>query len=226
MVSERLARRSQLRGQPRHGRTDAAPRSRLIPSGNHPSRRVRADADAVNVGGIFHRRFPRRAVCRSRISDLEPKPRLFRYFLGGRIAAICVTWLLTVHAAASASIAAGTAAHNEVIFVVAGGWHTEIAVPTELIGGPLASLTRGFAGAPYVIFGWGARDYHLAHNPGIADLLRAATPGPAATGSYDLSHTCNTWTAEALHAAGVPMTAAGVVFAGQLLDQLRSPPQK
>jgi uncharacterized protein (TIGR02117 family) len=210
---------------------------------------------------------------------------LFRYFPRGRIAAICVAWLLKVQAAASASLAAGTAAHNEVIFVVAGGWHTEIAVPTGLIGGPLSSLKRGFAGAPYVIFGWGARDYYLAHNPGIADLLRAATPGPAvtlvmplgvsptayagaanafsvdvsragieslvqflwgslakdrngapyeagagpypqsifyaATGSYDLSHTCNTWTAEALNAAGAPVTAAGVVFAGQLLDQLR-----
>jgi len=146
---------------------------------------------------------------------------------------------------------------------------------------------RGFVGAPYVIFGWGAHDYYMARNPGIADLLRAATQGPAvmfvtplwvspiayagaanafpiyvsragidnllqflwgslakdrngapyeagagpypqsifytAAGSYDLSHTCNTWTAEALHAAGVPVTAAGVVFPGQLLDQLRSP---
>jgi hypothetical protein len=43
----------------------------------------------------------------------------------------------------------------------------------------------------------------------------------AATGTYDLSHTCNTWTAEALRIAGVPVTAAGVVLAGQLLDQLR-----
>jgi hypothetical protein len=42
----------------------------------------------------------------------------------------------------------------------------------------------------------------------------------AATGTYDLSHTCNTWTAEALRAAGAPVSAAGVVFAGQLLDQL------
>jgi hypothetical protein len=124
----------------------------------------------------------------------------------------------------------------------------------------------------------------MARNPGVGDLLRAATPGPAvmlvfplwvspaqyvgaanafalrvprnglegllgflwsslakdrngapyqigagpyphsafyaAAGNYDLSHTCNTWTAAALHAAGLPVTAAGVVFAGQLLDQL------
>src|SRR5271165_1584522 len=33
-------------------------------------------------------------------------------------------------------------------------------------------------------------------------------------------HTCNTWTAEALRAVGLPVNAAGVVFAGQVLDQL------
>jgi uncharacterized protein (TIGR02117 family) len=43
----------------------------------------------------------------------------------------------------------------------------------------------------------------------------------ASTGTYNLGHTCNTWTAEALRAAGLPVTAAGVVFAGQVLDQLR-----
>ena len=57
--------------------------------------------------------------------------------------------------------------------------------------------------------------------------LRVATgPYPqsffyASTGTYDLSHTCNTWTAEALRAAGLPVTTSGVVFAGQVLDQLR-----
>ena len=43
----------------------------------------------------------------------------------------------------------------------------------------------------------------------------------AASGTYDLGHTCNTWTAEALAAAGLPVSAAGVVFAGQLVDQVR-----
>ena len=44
----------------------------------------------------------------------------------------------------------------------------------------------------------------------------------ASTGTYNLGHTCNTWTAEALRAAGLPVNAAGVVFAGQVLDQLPS----
>jgi uncharacterized protein with von Willebrand factor type A (vWA) domain len=36
----------------------------------------------------------------------------------------------------------------------------------------------------------------------------------------DLGHTCNTWTAEALRTAGLSVNASGVLFAGQVLDQL------
>ncbi|MGH8363688.1 MAG: DUF2459 domain-containing protein [Gammaproteobacteria bacterium] len=39
--------------------------------------------------------------------------------------------------------------------------------------------------------------------------------------AYDAFHTCNTWTAEALHAAGVPVTYHGVIFAAQLWRQLQ-----
>jgi hypothetical protein len=51
----------------------------------------------------------------------------------------------------------------------------------------------------------------------------AAGPAPgslffAATGTYDMSRTCNTWTAEALNTAGLPVQPAGIVFAGQVLD--------
>src|SRR5215831_19093780 len=42
----------------------------------------------------------------------------------------------------------------------------------------------------------------------------------ASAGTYNLGHTCNAWTAEALGVAGLPVTASGVVFAGQVLDQL------
>jgi len=132
-------------------------------------------------------------------------------------------------------------------------------------------------GAGYLVFGWGARDYYMARNPGIGDILRAVAWGPAvmlviplkiapeaffgisnavvihvspggierlsqllwnylatdeegvprrigaglypesvfyaSIGTYNLSHTCNTWTAEG--AAGYrPVSATGVVFAG------------
>jgi hypothetical protein len=148
----------------------------------------------------------------------------------------------------------------------------------------LTALKPEFPGASYLVFGWGARDYYMARNPGIGDILHAVAPGPAvmlviplqmppeaffgasnaflihvsgdsiqrlsrflwdylaidkegpprrigtgpypqsvfyaSAGTYDLGHTCNTWTAEALRVTGLPVTAAGVVFASQVLDQL------
>jgi hypothetical protein len=43
----------------------------------------------------------------------------------------------------------------------------------------------------------------------------------AATGTYTLTHTCNTWTIDALRAAGVPVDPDGVVFAGQAMARAR-----
>jgi len=166
--------------------------------------------------------------------------------------------------------------------VLAGGWHTEIALPLPLAGAALQTLEPAVPGARYLVFGWGARDYYMAANPGPAEVLRAMTPGPAvmliiaatavpapsadrafpvrisrqgaerlsrwlwselakgpdgrpqrlaagpypqsafyaATGSYDLHHTCNTWTAGGLRLAGLPVNPVGVVFAHQVTDQL------
>ena len=42
----------------------------------------------------------------------------------------------------------------------------------------------------------------------------------AASRGYGPLHTCNSWTAEALGAAGLPVRARGVVFAGGVLDQV------
>ena len=181
---------------------------------------------------------------------------------------------------------AGSAPRSEAIYVISGGWHTELGLPLEALSGPLAALKPDFPSARYLVFGWGARDYYMAQNAGIGDLLRAVAPGPAvmlvipleispeaffgasnvfvlpasrtashvshsfygtiwslkrngtpgrigtgpypqsvfyaSTGTYNLGHTCNTWTAEALRVAGLPVNAAGVVFAGQVLDQLPS----
>ena len=181
----------------------------------------------------------------------------------------------------------GTEPGNEVIYVIDGGWHTELALPMPAISGRLAALKHGFAKARYLVFGWGARDFYMARDPGLGDLLRAAVPGPAvllviplqvspeafagaanvfavpvarrgaerlsqflwgylakgaegtprrigagpypgsvfyaSTGTFDLAHTCNTWTAEALRAAGLPVISVGVIAADQLLDQLPPP---
>lgn len=161
---------------------------------------------------------------------------------------------------------AGSAPPTEAIYVIAGGWHTELALPAAALSGRITTLMQGFPTARYLVFGWGAHDYYMAQDPGIGDLLRAAASGPAvmlvipleispeaffgssnvlaapapprgvqrlsdflwdylsvnkegplprigtgpyphsvfyaSTGTYNLGHTCNTWTAEALHAAG------------------------
>ena len=198
------------------------------------------------------------------------------------ILALACLWLPAKAAGAAAS--AFAAPNRGLVYVIAGSWHTEVALPTAEIGGPLRRLAAESPGAPYLIFGWGAHDFYMAPHPGLADALRAALPGPAvmlviplgvaptaylgpgavwalpasraglshlaqflwddvakdrggaplragpgpyphsvfyvATGTYDASHTCNTWTAQALRAAGLPVTAAGVVFPGQLTGQL------
>lgn len=42
----------------------------------------------------------------------------------------------------------------------------------------------------------------------------------ASTGTYDAFHTCNTWTARALHIAGLPVGSQGVVFADQVVSEV------
>ncbi len=108
--------------------------------------------------------------------------------------------------------------------------------PAVMLVVPVAVPPQAFAGAdnvwPVAVSRDGARRLSqflwesLAKDPRGAPQRVGAGPYPqsafyAAAGRYDLTHTCNSWTAEALRAAGAPVTAAGVVFAGQLLDQLR-----
>jgi hypothetical protein len=61
-----------------------------------------------------------------------------------------------------------------------------------------------------------------------ADQLKPYQRGPyegslyfSATPTYSAFHTCNTWAAEVLHAATLPVHSGGVVFAGQLWRQVR-----
>jgi hypothetical protein len=53
-------------------------------------------------------------------------------------------------------------------------------------------------------------------------------PGPspgsrffASPGAYGAFHTCNTWTIAGLEFAGLPVSARGVVFAGQVMSEIR-----
>jgi uncharacterized protein (TIGR02117 family) len=76
-------------------------------------------------------------------------------------------------------------------------------------------------------------DAYLAHylrtqpNGEPIDLGPGLTPNShffASTGTYNAFHTCNTWTAAALEYAGLPVSAQGVVFAGQAMSEIRSLP--
>jgi uncharacterized protein (TIGR02117 family) len=171
-------------------------------------------------------------------------------------------------------------------YVIAFGWHAEIALPVHAIQHPLRAVTPDFPGALYLSFGWGERNYYMAPAPTAADAMKALFPGPAvllvtplyhppreskpgaqvfelglstaglarlssylwaafeksadgtprrlaagpaagsvfyaATGTYSSSYTCNTWTAEGLRVGGVRVAPTGVVFVGQLTDQLHS----
>lgn len=181
---------------------------------------------------------------------------------------------------------AGTAPATEILYVIAGGWHTEIGLAVRSIAGPLRGLEQVKSGATVAVFGWGQRDYYMAADPGLGDLLKATVPGPAvmliiplrtapqdvfgpshvfavpvspegaarlseylwselakepagiprpiaagpyvgsafypSTSTYDVLTNCNTWTAEGLHVAGLPVSADGVLFADQVVDQVRS----
>jgi hypothetical protein len=101
---------------------------------------------------------------------------------------------------------------------------------------PLEISPEAFFGASNVFPFPGSQDGIQSLATFLSDYLAVDKEGPlsrigtgpfpqsvffASTGTYNLGHTCNTWTAEALRAAGLPVTAAGVVFAGQVLDQLR-----
>jgi hypothetical protein len=68
--------------------------------------------------------------------------------------------------------------------------------------------------------------WHSMNIQDHANPAYAAGPYPgslyfASTATYSGLHTCNTWAAEALAAAGLRINSAGVLFAGQLWRQAR-----
>ena len=73
-------------------------------------------------------------------------------------------------------------------------------------------------------FVWYSLDKQSSDNTPV----KSYAPGPyegslffTATPKYSAFHTCNTWAAESLAAAALPIHSAGVVFAGQLWAQVR-----
>ena len=213
----------------------------------------------------------------------------FGFMIGSSFAALLL-------AAATAVLAAcawtpvdpykGANTASDVVYVATLGWHSEIGLQAGAADAELRPLEGEFPGATYFMFGWGLRDFYMAANPGVMDLLRGLVPGPAvmlvrglqrspaetygaaqvyavavsregianlvryfkgyldtdgtghfhrlgdgpfpdsafydAMGTYSVANTCNTWTAEALNVAGVPIGANGVVFADELAERIRA----
>lgn len=165
---------------------------------------------------------------------------------------------------------------GHVVWALDHGWHTDIALRSADLDGPLAGIRALFPGAAALAFGFGKRSFMLAQAGASGELLLGPLPGPGALqvkglavppplaypgraialalpdgglarlaaflrasiaedsqallvqGSlfypaargYSLAYTCNTWTAEALRLAGLPVSERGVVLAGAVLAQI------
>ena len=77
-------------------------------------------------------------------------------------------------------------------------------------------------------FVWQSLNKPSAEQEGSGSGLEPYAAGPyedslyfAATPRYSAFHTCNTWTAQSLRAAALPIHSVGVIFAGQLWSQVR-----
>ena len=66
------------------------------------------------------------------------------------------------------------------IYVVARGWHTDIGLPMDEVAGPLVSLRHDFPGVRYMVFGFGERQYYMAHDAGSGQMLAALFPSKSA----------------------------------------------
>ena len=77
-------------------------------------------------------------------------------------------------------------------------------------------------------FVWRSLDKQSAEQETGGNGIQPYAAGPyegslyfAATPRYSAFHTCNTWVAESLRAAALPIHSTGVIFAGQLWSQVR-----
>jgi len=112
-----------------------------------------------------------------------------------------------------------------------------------LLPGPGAMLVTGLSVRPAEAFGAANVVVLTVSRAGLGRLqrflwdsfereaggrVRRLADGPypgsiffASAATYSAAYTCNTWTADALAQAGLPVTATGVAFAGQVMEQGR-----
>jgi uncharacterized protein (TIGR02117 family) len=69
---------------------------------------------------------------------------------------------------------------EHIIYVIARGWHTDIGLPVEEIGLPLAKVERGFPGVRFLTFGFGERQFLLDHRHTPLTMLSAMLPSRSA----------------------------------------------
>jgi hypothetical protein len=66
------------------------------------------------------------------------------------------------------------------IYVVGRGWHTDIGLAVAGPIGPLVSLESDFPGVRYMVFGFGERQFYLAGDADVAEMLTALLPSRSA----------------------------------------------
>lgn len=95
------------------------------------------------------------------------------------------TFLALLLAALLSACAAPVAPPNDppapldrTIYVLAKDWHTEVALPTKDITGPLTRFRAIFPDAAYMAFGFGGRTYTQKPKADVLDMVVAVFPGP------------------------------------------------
>jgi uncharacterized protein (TIGR02117 family) len=89
---------------------------------------------------------------------------------------VCVV-LTALVAACSTPIPASDGA---IVYVVGRDWHTDIGLPVEEIGGPLATLERNFPNVRFLTFGFGERQFLVNRKEDFGAMLGALLPSRSA----------------------------------------------
>ena len=100
--------------------------------------------------------------------------------LAGFAYVLCLGPLTTACSAVVGTPDPAALPRTSVVYVVGRDWHTDIGLRAEDMDGPLAAIRQRFPGVRTVLFGFGDRHYLTERRPGVADMVRAAFPGPGA----------------------------------------------
>lgn len=120
---------------------------------------------------------------------------------------------------------------GQALYLVDHGLHVGLVVPAGELQRHLPALKDDFPAARLMEVGWGDRAFYQDEQ--AASFARDAAGNPKAVGagrygggrfyasveSYHLLHTCNTWVARRLVAAGLPLRPAWAFTAGGLMRQ-------